>query len=235
MSASTTRTRRLLLEQSSSSKSSRNSSGSSTDSDSDPTQIASNISSGNKKQPNVGGIIEKSQIIPNQLSDKSTHASENQPNEGDQQQVNTARSTVQMIEIPMLPNQSTGETSKSKEKQPNDEGKTEKSPNPKTKVKLFICKKFDHNITSNLDKMDDSRYCKPGKRFDKAFCQGCKDKRRSFVVKKVDPNDDDIIQPCPRTPIYCCLNWKAHCQYALCNSCYHAKYELQVQRGGRRK
>jgi hypothetical protein len=99
-------------------------------------------------------------------------------------------------------------------------------------VKLFFCKKYDHNISSNLEKMEDFRYCKPGKRFDNSFCQKCKNKRRSFIIDKVKPNSDDI-QPCTKTPIYCCRNWSNHCQYAICSQCYNDKYESQ--RGGRRK
>jgi hypothetical protein len=258
---------------SSSVDSSSSSSGSSEDSESVPTQIVPNQSSGkssydNKKQPNVEVIKEKSQIVaPNQSSGKSSHVNKKQPNEDDQQQVNTARSTVQMIDKQKAPNQSSGETSKSNKKQPNDEGITAKSPNEETSntatvintitndqssltenipnqqpnkvksnktkstkpVKLFFCKKFDHDTSTNLERMEDSRYCKTGNRFANATCQGCKG-NRPFVFKKV--NDEDV-KPSPKTPIYCCQNWVEHCQYALCNKCFNDMFLLRE--GGRRK
>ena len=79
--------------------------------------------------------------------------------------------------------------------------------------------KLDHDYAANLEKMEDSRYCKPGKRFDNAVCQKCKVPRK-FVLKKVNAED---IQPSVKTPIHCCQNWSKHCQYAICNQCFFDK------------
>jgi hypothetical protein len=92
----------------------------------------------------------------------------------------------------------------------------EKSDDEETVVVPYVCsREGDIHAVVNLVGSENSVYCKNDYRFDGAFCVDCK---KLFVDRVNDTTKE--FKPTKKKPMYCCINAKEYCTYAMCYSCY---------------
>ena len=87
---------------------------------------------------------------------------------------------------------------------------------------------YTHTNASDIEPIDDSRYCAPKCRFHNTHCQLCTGYHK-FVEKKPNKDNGDI-RPSSRVPIYVCKNGAMNCKFAICGKCYAKEFMFKVGR-----